>query len=83
MEITLQDLRVQAEALEPRLMRSIAEQISFPSIEGPAEPGAPFGRPVAQALDHILNLGREMGFHTQNHDGYVGLIEWGVGELLK
>ena len=82
MEITLQDLRVQAEALEPRLMRSIAEQISFPSIEGPAEPGAPFGRPVAQALDHILNLGREMGFHTQNHDGYVGLIEWGEGELL-
>ena len=82
MEITLQDLRVQAEALEPRLMRSIAEQISFPSIEGPAEPGAPFGRPVAQALDHILNLGREMGFHTQNHDGYVGLIEWGEGELF-
>ena len=82
MEITLQELRTQADILAPRLMESIAKQISFPSVEGPAEPGAPFGRPVAQALDHILRLGREMGFHVQNHDGYVGTIEWGEGEIL-
>jgi len=82
MTITLQSLRTQVDTLVPRLMQSIAEQVAFPSVEGPAEPGAPFGSAVSQALEHVLSLGREMGFRAENHDGYVGTIEWGEGEVI-
>ncbi len=29
-----------------------------------------------------MGLGAQMGFCVKNHDGYVGTIEWGEGEVL-
>ena len=75
-------LAAQVDAQADQLLESLREQISIPSVEGPAAAGAPFGPDVARALEHILALGREMGFRAENHEGYVGTIEWGEGELL-
>lgn len=51
------------------------------SVGGPASaPDQPFGPGCAEALEHVLNLGREMGFAVKNVDGYAGHIEYGEGE---
>lgn len=43
-------------------------------------PEMPFGQGCADALDYVLNLGREMGFTVKNVDGYAGHIEYGEGD---
>ena len=78
----LDALRAQVETNTQALLDSLTEQIAIPSVEGERAPGAPFGPQVARALDHILSLGARMGFSVKNHDGYVGTIEWGEGEVL-
>ncbi|HEU4965613.1 MAG TPA: dipeptidase PepV [Bacilli bacterium] len=40
----------------------------------------PFGTGCAEALDYVLNLGREMGCEVKNVDGYAGHIEYGEGD---
>lgn len=43
-------------------------------------PERPFGQGCADALDYVLNLGREIGFAVKNVDGYAGHIEYGEGD---
>jgi succinyl-diaminopimelate desuccinylase len=51
------------------------------SVGGPASsPEQPFGPGCAEALEYVLNLGREMGFAVKNVDGYAGHIEFGEGD---
>jgi len=45
--------------------------------EGNSEAGAPFGCDIELCLEEALKLGRELGFKTQNYDGYVGTIDFG------
>ncbi len=82
MDGVLKALTAQVDAHIDALFASLNEQIAIPSVEGTPAPGAPFGSAVAQALEHILGLGAQMGFCVKNHDGYVGTIEWGEGEVL-
>ncbi len=66
-----------------QLIASVQESIRFPSVEGePAGEGAPFGAAVRGALEHALNLGKEMGFSVTNLDGYAGCIDYGEGEEM-
>lgn len=60
----------------------LSELIKFKSIQGPAEPGMPFGRGVHGALCYMLNLSKDLGFTTVNLDGYCGYAEYGVGDEL-
>ena len=62
------------------IVRSLQESVRIPSVEGPAEAGAPFGADVKRALEHALKLGREFGFETRDMDGYIGLIDHGEGQ---
>ncbi|MCX7568975.1 dipeptidase PepV [Tumebacillus sp. DT12] len=51
------------------------------SVGGPASgPEQPFGPGCAQALDYVLDLGRERGLTVKNVDGYAGHIEAGEGD---
>ena len=43
--------------------------------EAPAEPGAPFGRPVREALDCALGIARKLGYQTSDDEGYVGMCD--------
>jgi succinyl-diaminopimelate desuccinylase len=54
--------------------------LRIPSVEAPPDgEGAPFGRPVREALDYTLNLCDRLGFRTRNVDGYAGHAECGEG----
>lgn len=54
--------------------------VAFPTVQGEAEPGCPFGRPVAQALDLMLREGERLGFRTACLDHKAGYIELGEGD---
>jgi succinyl-diaminopimelate desuccinylase len=43
---------------------------------------APFGEGINEALQFMLDKGKEFGFVTKNVDGYAGHIEFGEGEDL-
>ena len=66
------------------MVNKICDIIKIPSIsdEDKAEENMPFGRECNNALEYILNLGKELGFRTKNVDGYCGYIEFGEGEEL-
>ncbi|MBQ9961631.1 MAG: dipeptidase PepV [Firmicutes bacterium] len=64
------------------LVQDIAALCRINSVEGEEKPGMPFGEGVAQSLEAALKLGQDMGFKTENFDGYVGHIEYGEGEEL-
>ncbi|MBB5172801.1 dipeptidase PepV [Texcoconibacillus texcoconensis] len=44
--------------------------------------GAPFGKPIAEALSFMLHHGYQSGFETKNIDGYAGHITYGDGEEI-
>lgn len=65
--------------LQPELIEVIRQQVAIPSVISDPEVGAPFGRPIAQALEHMLNLCASLGFTVKNGDGYYGYAEIGEG----
>ena len=55
----------------------IAALVSHPSIADydAAEPGAPFGRPVRDALDCALGIAKRLGYRVSDDEGYVGMAD--------
>ena len=76
------DLTACVNALKPRLISALQENLRIPSVQGEPEAGAPYGRFVRESLDHALNTARELGFRTKNMDGHVGWCEYGEGEEM-
>ena len=70
---------------EETLDRQIADLqrlVRIPSVSRgmPAEPGKPFGRNVAAALETALEIARGLGFdRVWSVDGYAGVVEYGEG----
>ena len=62
------------------MVQSIVESIQIDSTRQPASPNYPFGKGVADCLEHFLSLARSMGFETKNYDNYVGEVIFGEGE---
>lgn len=56
--------------------------LRFRSIEGKPEPGAPYGREVADCLNDFLAAAEEMGFSSKNLDGHAGYIDVGQGDEM-
>ena len=57
------------------MIRDLSMLVSVKSVKGEAQEGMPFGEGPAKALDMMLALARKYGFHTENHEGYVGTID--------
>ncbi len=60
---------------EKILVDAVKKLVSIDSVEGPAQPGKPFGPGPAAALDAALEIAREWGLIVQNHEGYVGTAD--------
>ena len=60
---------------EREIVAAIKRLVDIPSVEGPAEPGKPYGPGPANALAEGLKLARELGLETQNCDNYIGWAE--------
>ncbi len=58
-------------------IQHLSDLIAINSVEGEAKPGAPFGEGPKAALDLFLKLAEQMGFRTENMDGYCGYVEFG------
>ena len=62
------------------ILRDLATLVSIPSVRSAAEPGMPFGRESARALQTILSMAEGMGLSVKNVDNYAGHAEYGEGE---
>ncbi len=62
------------EGHKEELVRDIARLVRIASISGEGSEGAPFGRECRAALEEMLLIGQEHGFHTENYEYYVGSI---------
>ena len=51
------------------IKRDIARLVAINSVEGEAEPGAPFGRGPRAALDMGLQIARELGLEAVDCEG--------------
>ena len=65
-------------------VKEICELIKIPSVleENPHSKEAPFGKPIRESLDYMLNLGKKMGFKTKNIGNVSGHIECGEGSEI-
>ena len=59
------------------VVADIAALVKHPSVadDSAAEPGAPFGRPVREALDCALEIAQKLGYETSDDEGYVGIAD--------
>lgn len=62
------------------LIKYSLELLAIDSVQSEATPTAPFGQGTADALKYVLNLAKDLGFKTVNHDNYIGYAECGEGE---
>lgn len=58
-----------------QLERDLLGLLTIPSVKSPAEEGAPFGRPIAEALGYTLAVAESLGFDTMDVDGHVGVVD--------
>ena len=76
------DLNAYVRKMEPALLACLQENLRIPSVQGPAEPGKPYGSAVRESLDHVLAAAEKRGFSTVNMDGQLGWCEYGEGEEM-
>lgn len=70
------------ESMKEDIIKSVQELVSVKSVEAAPEPGAPFGKEVRACLDKSLKLCEDLGFKTENFDGYAGHAEYGEGDEI-
>ena len=72
----------QVKQYETQFLSDLKGLIAIPSLENfdTAKDGAPFGIEVSNALNYMLDLGREAGFEVIDYDGYAGAIIYGEGK---
>lgn len=76
------NLRELVQQMQPQLLACLQENLRIPSVQGAAEPGAPYGAAVRQSLDHVLAAARKLGLRTVNMDGQLGWCEYGEGDEM-
>ncbi len=76
------ELKDYVASLEDKLISCLQENLRIASVQGPAEPDAPYGAEVKQSLDHVLSTAQSLGFHTENVDNHLGWCEYGEGEEM-
>ena len=67
----------QLKEVQPMLFDGLRRMVAIPSIRGKEEPDAPFGRGPKQALEEVLKIATELGFHTKNIDDKIGYAQYG------
>lgn len=63
------------------LVEDICRLVKIPSISNPQEEIKPFGIGCQRALEEMLKMGEEYGFHTHNYENYVGALWLDEGSM--
>ncbi len=66
--------------LSSKMIDDIKTLVKMPSIEGPFQQDAPFGKDIALTLDKTLEMAQSLGFETKNLNHYIGYAQYGKGE---
>ncbi len=79
-----QQIETWVDAHQDEIIAETQTVLRIPSVEEETTrgAGAPFGRPLADALEHTLALCARLGMKTENFDGYAGHAEFGEGEEI-
>ena len=67
-------------SMKDELVADMKRWIAVPSVQGPAEENAPFGKENRRMLDLALEDAKKYGFEVRDVDGYAGDISFGQGE---
>ena len=67
---------------EDEIVKSLQSFLKIRSVEGEPLPNKPFGEGPYEALKFMLDLGKKLGFETENYDNYAGHIEMGQGKEI-
>ncbi len=62
------------EAHRDAIIQDICRLVRIPSVSEPGGADAPFGQGCRDALEEMLRLGAEYGFHTHNYENHVGAL---------
>ncbi|MEG2421589.1 MAG: Sapep family Mn(2+)-dependent dipeptidase, partial [Oscillospiraceae bacterium] len=60
---------------EPQMIDLISRLARIRSVREDPQRGMPFGAGPYLCLEEALRIARELGFSTQNHEGYVGTVD--------
>lgn len=66
----------------PQLIESIRTLVRYNTVQQPAQGDAPFGKPLQEALDYVLQIAASWGWRTSNLDNKCGWAEVGEGPLF-
>jgi len=67
-------------AIREEIIETTQKLIQINTVETQAQPNAPFGQGNREALNYVLDLGKQWGFTTKDLDGYAGYLEFGEGD---
>ena len=67
---------------QQEMIRDLQGCIRIPSVYVADNSGHPYGQPLRDCLDYMLNVCRDMGFEAKEMDGHVGWCEYGEGEEM-
>lgn len=57
--------------------RDLASLVAIPSIQGPAEPDAPYGRECREVVDAAVEMSQKYGFDACQEEGCYGYCDFG------
>lgn len=69
-------------AHEDELVSTTQDILRIDTIEGPAEPNAPYGQGNRKALDYMLQYCQNLGMKTTDLEGHLGYADFGQGDRL-
>lgn len=61
----------------PLFLKDLDRMLKIASVQGPAEPGAPFGVEPKRALTAVTALGQAYGFKTEIVNDAMAYVQWG------
>src|SRR5690554_2960198 len=76
------DVNERITELTDEIIDSLQKLLMIKSVESEARPGMPFGDGVNQALEEVIELADNLGFKTNNLDGYCAYAEIGTGKEM-
>ena len=79
LNLLTEQVRARVEAYWPEFLKDLAAQVAINSERGETEPGFPFGKEPARALQAFLSRAAADGFETDNVDNYAGTVSYGSG----
>ena len=73
-------IKDEIEIIKEDFYKALKENISIPSEKGEGGEDEPFGEYPKKALEHILNVGKNLGFNGEIVNNAVAYLQYGEGE---